>query len=60
MEGYWQVDLISDRIKWEFFQAVAVSVLPYSCTTLTNKTLEDKLLGNHTKMLCAILNKSSK
>ena len=34
----WKSDL-SNRIKWEFFQAIAVSVLLYGCTSsiLTNR-----------------------
>ena len=31
----WKSDL-SDKVKWELFQAVAVSVLLYDCTTWTN------------------------
>ena len=34
MDWYWQVDNymeISGKIKWEYFQAVAVSVLLYGC-----------------------------
>ena len=39
----WKPDL-SDQVKWEFFQAVAVSVPLYSCATWTlMKHLEKKL-----------------
>ena len=52
---------LSDRIKLEFFQAIAVSVLLYNCTTLTlEKWLEKNLNTNYTRMLCAVLNKSRK
>ena len=46
-------------MKRSFFQAAAVSILPYGCTngTLT-KRMEKKLDGNYTRMLGAILNKS--
>ena len=38
----WKSDL-SDKIKWEFFQAVAVSLLLYGCITWTwTKLLEKK------------------
>ena len=44
-----------------FFWAVAVSLLPYGCTTWTpRKYLEKKLDGNCTRMLRAILNNSWK
>ena len=49
---YWQViDLmvwksdLSDKIKWDFFQAVAVSILLYGCTTLM---LKKKMLREKT------------
>ena len=46
-------------MKRSFFQAAAVSILLYGCTTWTlTKQLEKKLDGNYTKMLRAILNKS--
>ena len=39
MDRYWQIndhmEIWSDEIKWKFFQAVAVSVLQYGCTTCT-------------------------
>ena len=59
MNCYWQVfdhmeiwslwfDLC-DKMKWDFFQALAVSVLLYSCTTWTlTKCLEKKVDGNYT------------
>ena len=46
-------------MKHSFFQAAAVSILLYGCTTWKlTKRLEKKLDGNYTKMLWAILNKS--
>ena len=43
-----------------FFQAAVVSILQYGCTAWTlRKRLEKKLDGNYTRMLRAILNKSS-
>ena len=46
-------------MKRGFFQAAAVSILLYGCTTWTlTKRLEKKLDGNYTRMLRAILNKS--
>ena len=48
-------------IKRELFQAVALSVLLYCCTTWTLiKCLEKKLEGNYTRVLHAIFNKSWK
>ena len=45
----------------QFFQAVAVSVLLYGCTTWTlTKRLENKIDGSCTRMLRAALNKSWK
>ena len=46
-------------MKRSFFQAAVVSILQYGCTTwrLTER-LEQKLDGNYTRMLWAILNKS--
>ena len=56
----WKSDLF-DKIKWEFFQTVAVSRLLYGCTTcILIKHLEKKLDGNNPRMLYAILNKSLK
>ena len=46
-------------MKRSFFQAAVVSILLYGCTTWTlTKRLEEKLDGNYTRMLRAILNKS--
>ena len=54
----WKSDLI-DKMKRSFFQAAAVSILLYGCTTWTLiKRLEKKRAGNYTRMLRAILNKS--
>ena len=54
----WKSDLI-DKMKRSFFQPAVVTILLYGCTfwTLT-KRLEEKLNGNYTRMLRAILNKS--
>ena len=50
---------LTDKMKRSFFQAAAVSILLYGCTTWTHtKRLEKKLDGNFTRMLRAILNKS--
>ena len=52
----WKSDLTN---KHSFFQAEAVSILLYGCTTWTlTKRLEKKLDGNYSRMLRAILNKS--
>ena len=46
-------------MKRSFFQSAVVSILLYGCTTLTlTRRLENKLDGNYTRMLRAILNKS--
>ena len=46
-------------MKRSFFQAAVLSILLYRCTTLTlTKRLKNKLDGNYTRMLRAILNKS--
>ena len=46
-------------MKRSLFQAAAVLILLYGCTTWTlTKRLEKKLDGNYTRMLRAILNKS--
>ena len=48
-------------MKRSFFQAAVASILLYGCTTSTlTKRLEKKLDGNYTRMLRAILNKSSR
>ena len=50
---------MTDIMKRSFFQAAAVSILLYGCTTWTlTKRMKKKLDGNYTKMLRAILNKS--
>ena len=54
----WKSDQ-TDKMKRSFFQAAIVSILLYGCTTRTlTKQLEEKLDGNYTRMLQAILNKS--
>ena len=54
----WKSDL-TDKMKCSFFQAAVVSILLYGCTTWTLiKCMENKLHGNYTRMLRAILNKS--
>ena len=56
----WKSDL-SNEIKLDFFQVVALSVLLYRCTTwMLTKYIERKLNRNHKKMLRATLNKSWK
>ena len=50
----WKSDL-TDKIKRSFFQAAAVSILLYGCTTWT---LTKRMEKNHTRMLRAILNNS--
>ena len=53
----WKSNL-SNKVKWEFFQAVAVSMLLYGCTTWTlSNCLEKKLDWNYIRMLRAVLNK---
>ena len=50
---------LTDKMKRSFFQAAVVSILLYGCTTWTlTKRLENKIDGNYTRMLRAILNKS--
>ena len=45
----------------QLFQAVAMSVLLYGCTTwILTKSLEKKLDGNYARILHAVLNKSWK
>ena len=54
----WKSNL-TDKMKRSFFQAAIVSILLYGYTTWTlTKRLENKLDGNYTRMLRAILNKS--
>ena len=56
----WKSDL-TDKMKRSFFQAAVASILLYGWTTWTlTKRLEKKLDGNYTRMLRAILNKSSR
>ena len=51
----WKSDL-SDKIKREFFQAVAVSMLLYGCTTcILTKIIEKRLRGNYTKIISSKL-----
>ena len=46
-------------LRINFFQAAVVSILLYGCTTwILTKRLENKLDGNYTRTLRAILNKS--
>ena len=52
---------LSYKIKQDFFQAVAMSVPPYRCTTWSQtKHIEKKLKGNSNRMLQVILNNSWK
>ena len=53
----WKSDL-TDKMKRSFFQAAVVSILLYGCTTWTLTKRIEKLDGNYTRMLRAILNKS--
>ena len=56
----WKSDL-TDKMKCSFFRAAVVLILLYGCTTWTlTKRLEKKLDGNYTRILRAILNKSSR
>ena len=56
----WKSNLINE-MKRSFFQAAAVSILLYGCTTWTlTKRREKRLDGNYTRMLRAILNKSGR
>ena len=56
----WKSDL-TDKMKHSFFQAAIVSILLYGCSTWTpTKRLQKKLDGNYTRMLPAILKKSSR
>ena len=50
---------LSDIIKWDFFPAVAMSLLLYGCTTWKiTKQIEKKLNGNYTRKLLAVSNKT--
>ena len=53
----WKSDL-NDKMKRSFFQAAVVSILLHGCTTWTLTKWLEKLDGNNTRMLRAILNKS--
>ena len=47
-----------DKIRWDLFQAVAVSILLYGYTTWTlTKNIEKKLDENYTRMLNAVSNR---
>ena len=50
---------ITDEIKLQFFQIVAVSVLLYVCTTwIITKCKEEKLDGNYIRMLRTVMKKN--
>ena len=53
----WKPDL-TDKMKRSFLQTAVVSILLYGCTTWTLTKRLEKLDGNYTRMLRAILNKS--
>ena len=53
----WKSDL-TDKMKRSFFQTAVVSILLYGYTTWTLTKRLEKLDGNYTRMLRAILNKS--
>ena len=54
----WKSNL-TDKMDHSFFQAAVMSILLYGCITWTlTKWQENKLDGNYTRMLRAILNKS--
>ena len=53
----WKSDL-TDKMKRSFFQAAVVLILLFGCTTWTLTKRMEKLEGNYTRMLGAILNKS--
>ena len=54
----WKSDL-TDKTKRSFFQAAVVLILLHGCSTwMLTKCFEEKLDGNYTRMLQAILNKS--
>ena len=56
----WKSDL-SGKIKRDFFQAVAVSLLQYGCTAWTlMKCTKEKRDRNYTRILSAVLSKSWK
>ena len=49
---------LTDKMKRSFFQAAIVSILLYGCTTWTLAKRLEKIDGNYTRILRAILNKS--
>ena len=53
----WKSDL-TDKMKRSFFHAAVVSILLYECTTWKLTKRMEKLDGNYTRILRAILNKS--
>ena len=53
----WKSDL-TDKMKHSFFQAAVVSILLYGCITWTLTKRLEKIDGNYTRMLRAILNTS--
>ena len=53
----WKSNL-TDKIKRSFFQAAVMLILLYRCTTGTLTKRLEKIDGNYTRMLRAILNKS--
>ena len=53
----WKSDL-ADKMKRSFYQAAVVSILLYRCTSWTLTKRLEKIDGNYTRMLRAILNKS--
>ena len=57
LSSIWKSNL-TDKMKRSFFQAAVVSLLLYGCTTWTLTKRLEKLDGNYTRMMRAILNKS--
>ena len=56
----WKSNL-SNKMKWNFFWVIAMSILVYGRTTwMLTKHMKEKLIGNYTKMVQAVLNKSWK
>ena len=53
----WKADL-TDKMKRSFFQSAVVLILLHGCTTWALTKRPEKLDGNYTRMLRAILNKS--
>ena len=51
---------LTDKMKRSSFQAAVLSILLYGCTTWTLTKRLEKLDGNYTRMLQAILNKSER